>query len=188
VTGPIASGKDTFIGMLKTRETKVIDADKIGHEILRNNASVRREIADEFGSQVLSKKGAIDRKKLGKQVFHDRHNLKKLERLLHPLMKKAILREIKSSGKRVTVVNAALLREIGLLPEMDVVISVIASKKNRLARLMKKTNRRQAMNKMASQRGLRSYIDEADIVIRNDSGLRELKDKVTLLSRSVLRL
>jgi len=189
ITGPIASGKDSFCGVLKEAGIRIIDADGVGHRVLEGKA--RRRVLKAFGKEVASKDGFVDRKKLGKLVFSSRKELQKLNRLLHPMIKNEVLNEIKSSGSPIVAVNAAVLKEIGLNPVMDAVIAVISKKENRIKRLLKKMDRKQALARISSQRSPASYAREADIVVRNDAGINDLRKKaeaalkkITLLSRS----
>jgi len=84
LTGGIGSGKSTVAGFLTELGAVVLDSDKIGHEILETDAEVRQEIVDNFGRQVLNRKGHIDRKKLADIVFKDRQSLIKLNLITHP--------------------------------------------------------------------------------------------------------
>jgi len=62
LTGGIGSGKSTVAGFLAELGAVVLDADKIGHEVLETNEEVQQEIVDYFGRQVLDTRGDISRK------------------------------------------------------------------------------------------------------------------------------
>ena len=67
---------------------KVISADEIGHNLLEDK-SIIKKLVRIFGNRIITD-GAIDRKKLGKSVFSDYKNLKKLNEVLHPEIRKKI--------------------------------------------------------------------------------------------------
>ena len=74
LTGGIACGKSTLSGILKTfSQFSIVDADKIAHEIMKNDESLKREVCQAFGAEnVLAEDGeSIDRDKLGAIVFND---------------------------------------------------------------------------------------------------------------------
>jgi dephospho-CoA kinase len=70
VTGPFASGKSTFVGMLGDLGAHTASADEIVHDLLRWNEVAIEEISERFGEGVLGERG-IDRKALGRIVFAD---------------------------------------------------------------------------------------------------------------------
>ncbi len=179
LTGPIASGKSEVARILRRHGARVIDADGVGHALLAPQSDAWKEIVRAFGSAVLHPGGTINRKKLGAIVFADRKKLRTLDRIMHPRIKKAIaqrVRELKAENGRPIVVNAAVLKEIGLLPLVDEVWTVIAAKGKRLKRLMKKgLSKDKALKRISSQGPDSAYLRIADRVIRNDGTFRALK-------------
>ena len=86
ITGVIGSGKSTVVNLLKIYGFSVIDADEIAHGLLDE---CWERIANEFGNEFISDK-KVDRKRLGKLVFSDENAKKRLENMLHPLIRKQI--------------------------------------------------------------------------------------------------
>ena len=79
------------------------------------------------------------------------------------------------------VINAAVLKEIGLIDIVDQVWVVMASKEKRLKRLIKKgMDRSDALKRMNSQLSQKEYLDMADLVIKNDGTLKELKTRASV--------
>ncbi|MCX5748971.1 MAG: dephospho-CoA kinase [Candidatus Saganbacteria bacterium] len=177
VTGPIASGKSLACRALRSMGCGVIDADLVGHKLLKRGSPAFKKVINAFPGKDICRGAQIDRKKLGGIVFGDRRMLKKLERITHPLIKKEIERRISKIQNRTVVVNAAVLEEIGLAGSMDKIIAVVSGKGKRLARLMKKMSRTQALSRMRAQRSDKDYIKKADVVIRNDSSAGNLIKK-----------
>jgi len=182
LTGPIASGKNTVAKIFARRGAFVIDADAIGHQVISPQSKAWHEIVKVFGSKVLNRGGAVNRRKLARIVFSKPSSLKKLDKMTHPEMRRIISAKIKLakiSDKKHIVVNAALLKEMKLVPLVDRVLVVIAGKNSRIKRLMKKgRSRDESLAKIKAQRSDAEYMKMADIVIVNDKSMEDLKKKV----------
>ena len=113
ITGNLASGKSTVAGILsKLTGAPIIDADKIGHSLMKPGSVNFRKIIRAFGNNILTNDDSIDRKKLGEMVFASPAKLKKLEKILHPAIISEITKHInnyKQSGYRLIILDAPLL-------------------------------------------------------------------------------
>jgi len=182
LTGPIASGKNTVAKMFTRRGAFVIDADAIGHQVIAPQSKIWHEIVKVFGSKVLNRGGAVNRRKLARIVFSKPSLLKKLDKMTHPEMRKMIRGEIKlakMSSKKYIIVNAALLEEMKLLSLVDKVIVVLADRGLRVKRLLRAgLSRQEALARIRVQRSDSRYRKTADIVIDNNKKMDDLKKKV----------
>ncbi len=73
LTGGIVSGKSTVAKMFQKLGAKIIDADRIGHEVILPNKPAWRKLIKSFGKGILKEDLTIDRKKLGNLVFNDKN-------------------------------------------------------------------------------------------------------------------
>jgi len=185
LTGPIGAGKDGVAKILKRLGAYIIDADKVAHELYSFQSPVWQELIKTFGSKILKRGGEINRKKLGEIVFSDKKKLKELDKIVHPALKDAVIQAIESSkqkaasSEQIIVVNAAVLKEIGLIDQMDEVWVVIASKGKRLKRLVKSgVSKEEALRRINAQFSQKDYLKLADVVIKNDGTLKQLDAKV----------
>lgn len=179
LTGPIAAGKDIAAKVFSRHGALVIDADLVGHEIIVPQSKVWHEIVKAFGVKVLNRGGKVNRKKLGRIVFGNTSVLKRLDKMMHPEMRKVIRSKISQTDKKLIVINAALLAEMKLLPFTDKVIVVMASEKLRIKRLMKAgASRPDALARIRSQASASRYRRIADIVIENNKGINSLQEKI----------
>lgn len=138
LTGPACSGKSTVAHILAGFGWHVIDADTVGHEILAG-PEVCRKVVGEFGHDILSADGCIDRRKLGGIVFSAPERLHDLEAILHPLMLASIADRIGKLGNNTsTVIDAAVLFRIGLHRLCQMITWVEADWDSRLARAKKR--------------------------------------------------
>ena len=181
LTGPIASGKNCVAGVLRRRGAYVIDADEIGHSLLTSQSDIWKDLVRTFGSKILMSGGKVNRKKLSQIVFSDPKLLKKLNSIMHPRMREEIRKVVRgqlsgvSKTKKMIVINAAVLKEMGLIPLVDEVWVVIASKKKRLGRLLKQgLSKEDALKRIKAQMADGSYRKMADKVIENNGTIKRL--------------
>ncbi len=187
VTGPIASGKDELCKILSKRGFYIIDADKIGHQIMLKAKPAYKKILKAFGKEILTNREEIDRHKLAAVVFSNKKLLKLLNSISHPIIVSEIKRIIQSSKRRSFVINAALAPEMKISGLTGTTISVLAKKSIRLMRLMskRKMSRAEALKRINAQSKDRAYIDMSDIVIRNERQVVDLKERVHEASRKL---
>jgi dephospho-CoA kinase len=190
LTGPIGAGKDEVVRVLRRRGAFVIDADKVAHTLYSSQNPVWRELVKVFGSRILNRGGMINRKKLAEMVFADKKLLQKLNRIIHPYLKETIMliaEEQKAVGTALIVINAAVLKEIGLLEYVDEVWAVLASKELRAERLQQAgLSKKEIDQRLNSQLAQKEYLKLADVVIRNNGTLRQLAKQVQEKSAEIL--
>ena len=117
LTGGIASGKSTVSRLLKEHSIPVVDADVLAREVVAPGTSGLRAIIGQFGPDILSPDGTLDRKKLGDIIFKDAKKRKILNGIVHPAVRRAMLRDVVRcwwNGERVCVLDVPLLVEAGL--------------------------------------------------------------------------
>jgi len=180
LTGPIGSGKSTAAKILHRLGAYIIDADRIGHLILYPQSSTWGQVVKAFGSKILKRGGQIDRRKFSEMVFADLKKLKKLNTIMHPKMREIIKKEAKEAltamPGRLVVINAAVLKEMGLIPFVDQVWVITASKEKRVRRLKKKKfKNEQVARRIKAQLSEIDYLKTADEVIKNNGSLLKLK-------------
>ena len=180
LTGNICAGKTVVCGMLKELGAAVIDADSVTHDVLKYDSQAIADVGNQFGMKVIDRNGVVDRKKLGNIVFDDAISLKKLETLLHPLIRSRIEKMITECTKDVIVIEAIKLLESGLSNECDSVWVVNASIACRMERLMKRDNisATKAEKLLYLQGNQESKNDLADVVIDNDISFENTRVQV----------
>lgn len=123
LTGGIASGKSAVGAMLREEGFRVLDADRLAHQLIEPGQPAYDEVVREFGRQILDPDGRVNRAKLGAIVFADRTKLDWLNALVHPKVEAAIrtkLEEWARKGVRDAVfVEAALIVEAGMHRDLD---------------------------------------------------------------------
>ncbi len=118
ITGGFATGKTTVANFFSRLGARVIDADRIAHDIIRRNSPAFKEIILAFGRDILSRNKSIVRKRLAAKVFGNKKALRKLCRITHPLIIDIIKKKLraieKTNPQSIVVIDAPLLVETGL--------------------------------------------------------------------------
>jgi dephospho-CoA kinase len=130
ITGGIATGKSTLRSRLISRGLRVLDADELAHECLREE-TIRSSIAARFGPEILGVNGEIDRKSLSSLAFDNGSHLEFLERLIHPCVN-AKIDQIAGDQSGMLFVEVPLLQSAR---EYDLVINVHSPLDVRIDRL-----------------------------------------------------
>ena len=140
ILGGVASGKSTVAAEFAKLGCKIIDADKIAHELLERN-DVKEKVVSIFGEAILDSAGEIDRKKLGDIVFADHGKLSSLNKMLHPLVlartEQLIEQYSQENEVKAIVLDMPLLVEVGWAPRCDKLIFVGCERKLRVDRAKK---------------------------------------------------
>ena len=187
ITGGFASGKSTVARFFHSVHSQIIDADKISRAFLKPGTSTYRKIVAEFGSNILSPAGNIQRTKLAKVVFHDQRSLRKLNRIIHPPAIKAIKARIKSSRKKLIILDAALIIEAGLRGLVDKLIVVKANPGQQVCRgsLKFALSKTEARQRIKFQAPLRAKTRLADFIIDNCGSFAQTKKQVNEIRRKL---
>ncbi|VAX35321.1 Dephospho-CoA kinase [hydrothermal vent metagenome] len=188
LTGSLGTGKSTVASMLKICGANVLDADAIARRQLYRNSPCFAEVVRVFGECVLTRQ-RIDRKKMAAIVFNDRTKLRKLEKIIHPVVRKVIMEGIERNKnvKKITVVDVPLLFESGLNKRMDYVIVVKAKRNLQIQRAEKKLgiSKEQILKRIKIQMPLSTKIRRADFIIDNNGSLNQTRKKVDEIWRLI---
>ncbi len=182
LTGGIGTGKSTVARILSDLGAVIIDADKVGHEVLRPESPAWREVVDAFGPHVLGPGGEIDRARLAQAVFSDPENRLRLNRITHPAiyqLVKARLTGLRRQGVDLAVLEAPLLVEADWFDLVDEVWVTVAPRETVLRRLRERSGMAEAaaLARIASQLPEAERVRHADIVISTDCPLDELRER-----------
>ena len=139
LTGSIGMGKSTVASLLSDMGYPVYNADKAVHALLRRGGKAVKPVAKLFPSAV--KRGEVNRKILGPMVFNHPIKLKKLERILHPLIRhaeKEFLQKARKKKESAAILEIPLLFETNGHKRCDFTICVTAPKTVQMARVMQR--------------------------------------------------
>ena len=184
IIGGVGSGKSTVAAEFAKLGCKVIDADKIAHELLEKKAA-REKIVDLFGEIVLDSTGKIDSKKLADIVFADADKLSSLNKIIHPLVlgrAEELIRQYNSQNEvKAIVLDMPLLVEVGWAKRCDKLIFVDCKRQLRVDRAKKMGvfDEKQIKIRENFQISLDNKVAITDNIIDNNSDFSALAKQVT---------
>lgn len=182
ILGGIGSGKSTAAAEFAKLGCKVIDADKIAHELL-GEPSVKEKVVGLFGRSILNPEGKIDREKLAEVVFADADKLSLINEIIHPLVLQRAGELIKQydcqKQVKAIVLDMPLLVEVGWDKRCDKLIFVDCEQKLRLDRAKKLGfDKNQVKIRENFQISLDNKANLADNTIENNSDFSVLAKQV----------
>lgn len=191
VAGGIASGKSTVAQVYGKLGARVLDADTIGHELLRTDR-LRDRISEVFGEGVLTPEGDVDRRALGRLVFSDENARHKLNRLVRPAIRGEIRQQIALMHKErqdgIVVVDAPLLVDTGPTDLADRVILVTAPASTRKERII----HRNKLSELEAEQRITAQVPDtkqarwADYILENNGTRDELIEKAKALWKRIV--
>lgn len=190
ITGSFGTGKTTVACMFARLGAEIIDADKIVHNLLKDDAGVKDKLAVRFGNEILGENGEIDRFRLARKAFAADENLGYLNRIIHPIVIKGIRESVeqikKQSMDSIIVVDAPLLFETGLDAIVDRVVVVTADVSRQAERLTRKGFRQdEAEARIRRQISLTEKEKRADYVIDNNAALEDTEKEVVKVWKEI---
>jgi len=184
LTGGIASGKSTVGAMLVELGCRLIDSDKITHQLLEPGQAVHAGVVREFGHRILTSDGRIDRAILGEIVFKDPDARRRLNALVHPAVirrQKEWLEEIeKQDPQGIAIVDAALMIEAGTYKSYDKIVVVTSDREIQKQRLKARSmlSDEQIEARIRSQMPMEEKVKYADFVIDNSGSVEDTREQV----------
>jgi dephospho-CoA kinase len=184
LTGGIGSGKSEVARLLAARGAVVVDADALAREAVAPGSPGLAAVVAEFGPEVLSADGTLDRARLGEVVFADAARREALESIVHPYVGRRSAELIAGvPADAVVVYDVPLLAEKQLQEHYDFVVVVDAAEPTRIGRLVasRGMSEDEARARIAAQATREQRLAVADVVIDNDGDLAGLERQVDSL-------
>ncbi len=184
LTGGLATGK-SFVGQeLQKLGCHLIQADELGHQVLLPGGEAYDAAVAEFGREILTGTGEIDRRKLGALVFAQPERLERLNAIVHPAVRRKereIAAEIAArEPDAIVVVEAAILVETGSYGRFDKLIVVVCGREQQIERAMKRSglSRAEAENRLQRQLSDDEKVKFADFVIDTSQSKAHTAERV----------
>ena len=187
ITGGISTGKTSFTESLReiVPEALFFDADRAARELADQDPEVRGLIGKEFGPEVYSASGGLNREAIRSIVFADAEKKRALEQILHPRIRRQWSLEAEGcrNSTRLFFADIPLLYETGGETLCDRVVVVACSPGVQLERLVARTGlkRMAAQQMIDAQMPLTEKISRSDHVVWNNGGRELLKEQARLL-------
>ncbi len=181
LTGGLASGKSTVGRWLAEAGFEVVDADRVVADLYAPGGRGAAAVKELFGAGALTADGAVDRAGVADRVFADADARRRLERVIHPLVRQRF-REIAEAARGVVVYEATLLVESGHSETFDLVVTVEAPEEKRLEwAIARGMDPESARARLAAQGDGARRRAGAHRVIHNDGTLVDLRRQIDAL-------
>ena len=183
VIGGIGSGKSVVSRMMEIMGVPVYDCDTRAKVLMVKDAFIVKEMKRMFGDECYDADGALDRKYVASRIFVDERNTKRVNALVHPVVKDDFCSWVQQQNAPVVAVEAALLYESGMVDVVDKVLVVWTDKETAITRTMKRSGmtREQVHNRMVKQMAADDLLLLSDYSIYNGGANAVMPDVVALL-------
>jgi len=188
ITGGVASGKSEVTHRFEALGIVVADADIAARTAVAPGSAGLAAVVDTFGPSILTTDGGLDRAAMRQRVFGDDAARRRLESIIHPLVRAQLQRECEAASGPYAMAAIPLLAEGGgraAYPWLQRILVVDAGVEMQRARLMQRDGIDAALadRMLAAQASRTQRLAIADDVIVNDGGLDLLDEQVAALDR-----
>ena len=136
ITGCTGAGKTSLLHALEREGACILDCDKIYHEMLESDESLRKALRAAFGGTIFRADGTVDVHALGLIVFQDAEKLATLDAIVRAHVPRECARRMAESDKKLIGLDAIKLIECGLGAICDATVAVTAPEEVRVRRIM----------------------------------------------------
>lgn len=192
ITGGIGSGKSTASKYFAKLGAFIFDADTEAKQLIETKETVQNELIEEFGTDIITPQGKIDKSKLARVAFQNEDHQQRLNFVIHPYIFNLIDREFDrvSAGSKykIFLVDGAMIYESGFDVHLDYVVVVTALLMHRMNRALKRGNlsREDVLKRMDFQLPEEEKVNLADFVIHNDGSESTLKKNIAKIFKKLV--
>lgn len=190
LTGGIGSGKSAVAQYFSDLGINIIDTDVIAREVVIPGSSTLTAIEQQFGRDVITNEGSLNRTKLRDIIFSDEPARSWLENLLHPLIRQQMQQKIKQASSEYCIAIIPLLVENNSEKHIHRILVVDCDENLQIQRAIARDNTtiEQVKKIIAKQATRKARLDVADDVIENNQDLKWLQNEVVKLHKKYLEL
>jgi len=190
LTGGIASGKSAASAYFESLGVAVIDADRVSRELVQPGQPALAQIVAQFGEDMLTPGGELNRQALRQRVFADPAERKRLEGILHPLIRERMQEQAEQARSPYVLLVVPLFVETGKSYPCERVLLIDTAEATQRQRLATRdgSSDQQVQQLLAAQAGRTARIDAADDVISNNGSLEELQAALGALHQRYVQM
>ena len=170
ITGGTGAGKTSLLRTLQKQDACVLDCDRIYHEMLGSDESLRAALRKAFGGASFRADGSVDVHAIGLIVFHDKEKLSELDAIVRAHVPRECARRMAASDKQLIGLDAIKLIECGLGAICDATVAVTAPEEVRVKRIMARDSitEEYARSRIAAQKDADYFRAQCDYEFVND--------------------
>lgn len=192
LTGGIGSGKTTVANLFAELGAAVVDTDAIAHELTGPQGAAMPKIADAFGAAVLRPDGGLDRAAMRQLCFSDPSARKRLESVLHPMIRSesAVRCERADYAPYVLLVVPLLIESGAYRGRVNRLLVVDCEEEQQISRVMERSGltAQEVRDIMATQASRAERLAAADDVVTNGASREDLQTQVLTLHQQYTEL
>lgn len=167
ITGSIGSGKSVVSRMMNVLGVPVYDCDSNAKRLMVNDEFIVSELKRMFGDDCYEDDGTLNRQYIASCIFTDKQNIKRVNSLVHPVVKRDFESWATKQDSNVVAVETAILYESGIVESVDKVLVVWAEKETAI----KRTIERSGMSRLQVENRLKNQMSTDDLLLFSDYSL-----------------
>lgn len=170
ITGGIGSGKSVVSRMMNVLGVPVYDCDSSAKRLMVNDEYIVSELKRMFGEDCYEDDGTLNRQYIASCIFTDKQNIKRVNSLVHPAVKRDFEQWAELQGTDLVAVETAILYESGIVESVDKVLVVWAEKETAIRRTVERSgmSRSQVISRMENQMSVDDLLLLSDYSLYND--------------------
>lgn len=170
ITGSIGSGKSVVSRMMNVLGVPVYDCDVNAKRLMTDDEFIVSELKRMFGDECYEDDGTLNRQYIASRIFTDKENIKRVNSLVHPVVKRDFEEWAAKQESSVVAVETAILYESGMIEAVDKVLVVWADRETAINRTIQRSgmNRIQVENRMNNQMSVDDLLLMSDYSLYND--------------------
>ena len=185
ITGGIGSGKSVVARMLSILGVPVYDCDSNAKRLMVSDAYIVSELKRMFGEECYEDDGTLNRQYVASCIFTDKQNIKRVNSLVHPVVKRDFESWADKQNSNLVAVETAILYESGIIESVDKVLVVWADRETAIERTVRRSgmNRSQVENRLDNQMSTDDLLLMSDYSLYNDGDEPLLPQVVALVEQ-----
>lgn len=189
LTGMSGAGKSAVCGIFKDKGFEIADCDLICREIVEKGKPCLSEIADKFGSEILTDNEELNRSRLAQIIFSNADKRLALNGIMYPYVSYIVIKSIMAAKHNYVVLDAPTLFESGINDICDIIVCVVASKSVLIRRITERDNisAELAEKRLNSQNPPEYYAERSDYAIVNNGTREELVNSALKTIDTIVR-
>ena len=170
ITGSIGSGKSVVSRIMNVLGVPVYDCDVNAKRLMTDDGFIVSELKRMFGDECYEDDGTLNRQYIASRIFTDKENIKRVNSLVHPVVKRDFEEWAEKQESSVVAVETAILYESGMIEAVDKVLVVWADRETAISRTIQRSgmNRIQVENRMNNQMSVDDLLLMSDYSLYND--------------------
>ncbi len=188
LTGGIGSGKTTVAKMFEALGVPIYIADVEAKRLMNSSKVLKKKLTTLFGEETYID-DELNRPYIASKIFNDASLLAQMNSVVHPKVGKDFKQWLKKQKSKYIIKEAAIIFEHRMQSEYDYIITVTASTKDKIARVLERDNTSEAkiLNIIKNQMSDEEKVKRSDFVIVNNR-LEETKVQVLKIHNKILKI